>query len=787
MKKILLAVLAIPTLAYTQTNISLLGTFDYQAAHGSNLSNLWGYTDENGNEYAIVGTEDGVSIVDITNPSSPVEIFYEPGSNTIWREVKTYNDYAYITTEETDGVMIIDLSPLPASTTLPVNYFFGQPGGLFNTVHSLFIDENGVLYIHGSDRGNGGVIFYDIAANPTNPPELGEYDNWYVHDSYARGDTLYAAHISDGFFTIVDISDKMNPVILGLQNTPHNFTHNTWLSSNGQYLFTTDEVTGAFIGAYDVSDPADIHEVDRAQHDPGTGVIPHNTYWMDNYVITSYYRSGVTIHDVTYPNMMVETGHYDTSPMAGDGFNGAWGVYPFFASGKIIVSDMEEGLFILGPTYQRGCYLNGNITDASTLQIIAGASIEILGQSIFDNSNNLGDYGTGILTPGNYNIRYSKPGYFPDTLFNVSLITGNITTEDVQLVPLPNFALTGHISETGTGLPIANAQVQVWDATFNLTTTTDANGDYVINPFYDGTYQVAVGHWGHVTDCSYSGSINAANSSVNIQLDKGYYDDFFFDFNWSVSGDAPRGIWERGEPNGTTQGPSEINPDEDFNLDCGDKAFVTGNVGGGAGTDDVDSSYTILTSPIFDLTSMTNPYIHYTRWFANKFANNPPNDTLEFYLNNGIISARLEFLTVNNFTESQWLSTSVKVTDFITPTANMTFIAKIGDLQLNGGNLVEGGLDYFYVTDGALSIDENNENPVAIYPNPNNGSFEITTNNAIKNITITDLSGRLVEQQSYSTNPTHYNFSGSLADGIYLVNITFANGKLFNQKIVVRK
>ncbi len=39
---------------------------------------------------------------------------------------------------------------------------------------------------------------------------------------------------------------------------------------------------------------------------------------------------------------------FDTSPYrTGAGFGGAWSTYPFFDSGTIIVTSMQEGLFML--------------------------------------------------------------------------------------------------------------------------------------------------------------------------------------------------------------------------------------------------------------------------------------------------------------------------------------------------------------------------------------------------------------------------------------------------------
>lgn len=789
MRKLILGLFLLTHLANAQTNISFVGQLDYQALHSTNLSNLWGYTDETGIEYAIVGTEDGVSIASLANPANPTEIFFEPGTNTIWREVKTYGDYAYISTEANDGLMIIDLSPLPGSTTLPVTYFFGETGHQFQTAHSLFIDENGILYLHGTDLGNGGVIFYDLNTSPTNPDEVGIYDNWYVHDSYARGDTLYAAHILDGFFTIVDVSDKSNPIILGSQNTPHNFTHNTWLNDNGNFLFTTDEVSGAFVGAYDVSDPTDIKEVDRIQHDPGTGVIPHNTYYLNDYVVTSYYRSGVTIHDVTHPDMMVEVGHFDTSPFAGDGFNGAWGVYPYFPSGNLIISDMEEGLFVLAPTYQRGCYLNGVVTDANNSQTIAGATIEILSQNITETTNGLGEYGSGILTPGNYTIRYSKAGYYPDTLFNIALSTGTIVTQNMALVPLPSFTFTGNIYDNNSSNGIAGAQVRIKNSISEYSVVTDGNGDFSIPNFYDGTYDFYAGQWGYITNCSSGNNFDGTNSSVNVGLDAGIYDDFTFDFGWTVTGDAPRGIWERAIPVGTTQGPDIINANEDDLSDCSEYAFVTGNLGGSAGTDDVDSASTMLTSPVFDLSTYTDPYLNYSTWFANKFASSSPNDSLQIYLHNGVTSARIEFSIVSNTTQSQWNDRAFQISSFITPSTTMRLMVKIADWQALGGNLLEGGLDNFSITEGNTNgtNEINDGGQTSVYPNPNDGRFTVLSGKNLKSIACMDITGRMVYQQSVNGKEFQFNLPIELNNGIYQLIVEMENGSIEMQKIIIRK
>ena len=64
----------------------------------------------------------------------------------------------------------------------------------------------------------------------------------------------------------------------------------------------------------------------------------------------SNYRRGLTILDVSDPNAAAENGFFDTFPspaIDSASFNGAWGVYPFLPSRTLVVSDIENGLFVL--------------------------------------------------------------------------------------------------------------------------------------------------------------------------------------------------------------------------------------------------------------------------------------------------------------------------------------------------------------------------------------------------------------------------------------------------------
>lgn len=329
--------------------ITEVGYLDLNTMHSTQASDIWGYVDDNGNEYAIVGLNNGTSIVSVCDPANPVEVFFEPGTFSIWRDIKTWNNHAYITTEAQEGLLIIDLEGLSTGTDLTTTYY--TPSGTFNGAklqsHNIFIDENGFAYLFGSNIGNKGVKILDLNNDPKAPVEKGLIDDFRAHDGVVINDILYLANLQDGFF-MYDVTDKDAPIMLGSTPTPNSVSHNVWFSDDQKYAYHTDEVAGAYIVEYNVEDPTDIKETDRIRTTTSNKVIPHNTHYINDLLVTSYYRDGVIIHDVSQKGNMVEVGRFDTSPtFSGDGFNGCWGVYPWLPSGVIIASDIENGLFIL--------------------------------------------------------------------------------------------------------------------------------------------------------------------------------------------------------------------------------------------------------------------------------------------------------------------------------------------------------------------------------------------------------------------------------------------------------
>ena len=418
-------------------NLNLIGSYEWPITEGSDI---WGWVDPlTESEYALVGLNDGFSCVDVSNPLNPVEKFYISDINSTWRDVKTWGNYAYITTEADAGLLIVDLTDMTGLTYWHVSNFTHPSSGNsveFTSAHNLFIDENGICYIFGAKSVNGGkpsdgAIFLDVNANPINPYYLGEWNDQYIHDGMVRGDTMYAGCINAGELFIVDVSDKNNPTTLGTHSTPNAFSHNAWVSDDGNFVFTTDEKSDAFLASYDITDCSNIQEVDRIQSNPGSLSMPHNVHVDGDFLITSYYRDGTIVHDITHPNNMIQVAYYDSYIGSGDGSNGCWGTYPYLPSGNIISSEIDGSsnqtakLMIYERGFVKACYLEGNVTDAISGNSLSGASIEILNTSITNNSfsNLLGFYVSGTADAANYDVVISKPGYLSDTL-QTTLLSG---------------------------------------------------------------------------------------------------------------------------------------------------------------------------------------------------------------------------------------------------------------------------------------------------------------------------------------------------------------------------
>lgn len=321
---------------------------------GIRYNDVWGYSDCAGREYAILGSAGRIHFINVTNPAEPVEIQSFPGSsNSIWRDFKTYRDRAYACADQgTDGLMVFNMSRLP--DTVMMTY---RNNAIFQRSHNLWVDTlQGRLYMAGSNTQSNGVIIFDLTQNPDEPQLLASISlpGGYIHDIHVVDHIAYCSHGFNGFW-VYDLSDPQNIVILSsLTDYPERgYNHSGWLDADRNFFIMADETHGTSLKVVDVQDFDDVHVRSLFKSallaPEQLGSIVHNPFIRDQYVVMAYYHDGIQIYDMSNPDSVVRVAYYDTYPINTNynGFNGAWGTYPFLPSGNILGSDITFGLFVL--------------------------------------------------------------------------------------------------------------------------------------------------------------------------------------------------------------------------------------------------------------------------------------------------------------------------------------------------------------------------------------------------------------------------------------------------------
>jgi hypothetical protein len=149
-----------------------------------------------------------------------------------------------------------------------------------------------------------------------------------------------------------DITDPDNPGLLSkTAYVGSGYVHSGWWSEDKQYMFVQDELDERNSGlptTLRVFSLTDLTSPSLAATWTGpTPAIDHNGFVRGNRYYMSNYTRGLTILDITMPGAPSEVGYLDTFPGSNNNsFNGAWGVYPFFFSGTIAISDINTGLYL---------------------------------------------------------------------------------------------------------------------------------------------------------------------------------------------------------------------------------------------------------------------------------------------------------------------------------------------------------------------------------------------------------------------------------------------------------
>jgi hypothetical protein len=431
-----------------------------------------------------------------------------------------------------------------------------------------------------------------------------------------------------------------------------------------------------------------------------------------------------------------------------------------------VAADITEGLFVLQINYAPAASLVGVVKNLVSGQVLDQVSVKLIGAAMIEKTNAQGVYKTGIASTGTYVVEVNKPGYYPQTV-QVSLTEGLTTTLNFNLLPIPPFNLQVKVLEEGTSLPISNAQIKLQHPQIAHDGQTNGLGLENFTLFYQDTYELAIGKWAYQTICS-TPLIDANTQELVVYLKKGYYDDFTFDFGWSVIGFAETGSWERVDPNPTTATVF----DDDSQLDCGLNAMVTGN-GTTPNTDqnDVDNGFTTLISPIFDLTGLSTPHLNYARSFYCYHGPGNFDDTLSILLSNGLDQVVLEEIVAPQGQAMTWEYKSFALTGLLTFTNTMQLFIRTADYAPNP-NITEAAFDHFSLSNEPildLSNEGSSENFV-LYPNPGNDKLQIEGLRGPSIVQLFQLDGKCCLSSTLLPNQAIID-TKALPNGAYIVEI----------------
>lgn len=355
---------------YPCKGYDLVGKISLSTFNADSGNDSWGWTDAStGKEYAIMGVNDGTVFVAISDSLVYLGKLPTATGSSSWRDVKVYDDYAFIVSEASNhGMQVFDLTKLRTVTDAPQTFEADAHYIGFGNAHNIVINEqSGYAYAVGTARNDafsGGAHFLNIQ-DPKNPvAENGYGERGYAHDAqvvtYNGPDT---EHIGKEIFiganesevVIADVTDKNNPTAIStITYSNIGYTHQGWFTEDQRYFLLGDELDEAERGfktrtiIFDFSDLENpfVHE----EYLGTNSAIDHNGYVKGDEFFLASYRAGMRVLDISgiANRTVTEKAFFDTFPTNDNAaFDGVWNVYPYFASGKIVVSDMNQGLFII--------------------------------------------------------------------------------------------------------------------------------------------------------------------------------------------------------------------------------------------------------------------------------------------------------------------------------------------------------------------------------------------------------------------------------------------------------
>jgi len=138
---------------------------------------------------------------------------------------------------------------------------------------------------------------------------------------------------------------------------------------------------------------------------------------------------------------------------------------------------------------QVGGAIDGTVTDSVTGNPIAGAQVRAVGAVTRTGTTQAdGTYHLGGVPEGSYDMNVTAFGYSPG-MATVAVVNGQTTVQNFALNPGAAHRVSGTVTNSATGLPVAGATVRI-QGTPIPPATTDADGMYAFAVVPDATYDI---------------------------------------------------------------------------------------------------------------------------------------------------------------------------------------------------------------------------------------------------------------------------------------------------------
>ncbi|WP_306643786.1 choice-of-anchor B family protein [Sanyastnella coralliicola] len=353
---------------YPCLNTSLWSVMDLaDLGGGQNGNDCWGWVSPDGREFALMGKDNGTAFVEISDPANPVLIgtLATHTTNSLWRDIKVYENHAYIVSEAPGhGMQVFNLMQLTSAVDIPVIFEATAHYDSFGNSHNIVInEETGYAYAVGTSTFGGGLHIVDIS-DPLNPQLVGEFaEDGYTHDAqvviYDGPDGAYSGKeiafaYNEDNIAIVDVTDKSDcQLISSVSYDLIGYTHQGWLTEDHRFMLVDDELDES---DYDINTRTYIYNVEDLSNPIELGWFEsdiesadHNQYTLNGLSYQSNYMGGLRVLDLSdvANGNLEEVAYFDTNPESnGNFFWGSWSNYPYLPSQNIIVSTFSH-MFVI--------------------------------------------------------------------------------------------------------------------------------------------------------------------------------------------------------------------------------------------------------------------------------------------------------------------------------------------------------------------------------------------------------------------------------------------------------